>query len=201
MLNLEFRFLPQTCALSVQNEHSARKIAEAGFDRCQNENQDLRMKVTRNTENQLIVANIPWLLGLGISVFILIFVGIGLSLVIQGEMMGFLFAIIGGGVGAGCFVGFVRRTQIIFDRPSNQILIRRRSVFGYSQEKHVLSELEHVELESTRNSDGQTLYRPVMVFRSGKQPGNVPVVLAYTNTRGPQRITDSVNAWLAGNIS
>jgi len=88
----------------------------------------LPMKVTRNTPQQLIIANSPWLIGLLLTGFILIFVAVGLFLLSEGVWAGLVFAVFGGGIGFGAFAAFVRRVQLILDRPSDTITLRARSV-------------------------------------------------------------------------
>ena len=152
------------------------------------------MKVKRNTESQLIIANIPWLIGSFLVIFILIFVGIGLGMVFSGEWAGLIFVLAGGGVGALCFIAFVRRMQMIFDRPSDTILIRRRSVFGYSQTRLKLSELDRVTIETSTTSKGARVTRPTMIMTDKTR---IPIVAAYTNTGGPERIRDAITDWLS----
>lgn len=160
------------------------------------------MKITRSTPEQLILADTPWLIGIMLALFILVFTGAGLGMLSQcGDQFwpGLLFTLFGGGLGAAAFCAFVRRVQVILDRPGGSIVIRRQSVFGYSEVEHRLADLSHAELEATTSrSEGRTrtLYRPVLVLDSGMSAGRHPVVEAFTNTRGPQRLVDAVNAWL-----
>ncbi len=151
------------------------------------------MSVKRNTPDQLIVADIPWVMGVLLIAFILIFVGVGLSLVISGEWMGLMFVVLGGGIGAIAFVAFVRRVQMIFDRPTDRIIHRRRSVFGYSEDIHPLSELKGVTLETSYSRKGGTMYRPTLLLNGDR----VPIVQSYTNTRGPKKLADAIEAWIA----
>jgi len=155
------------------------------------------MKVTRNTPDQLIVADVPWVLGLAMVMFILIFVGIGLGLVFTGEWFGMFFAVVGGGLGFGAFAAFVQRVQVIFDVTSDAIIMRRRSLFGYKQVQHKLSDLQAAELEETTGSKGGRMYRPVLVLKSGMSKGRHPVIHSYTNTGGPRRMVEAINSWLA----
>lgn len=159
------------------------------------------MKVTRNTPDQLIIADTPWLVGILMVVFILIFVGIGLFLIAEGILAGLLFAIIGGGLGFAAFAMFVRRVQLIFDRRSQTITQRIRSLFGYSEVQYKLADLSHAMLETTTSSKGSVLYRPTLVLDAGMSAGPLPIVEVYTNTSGPKRIADAINAWLAASPS
>lgn len=154
------------------------------------------MKVTRNTPDQLIVDDTPWIIGILMALFILLFSGAGLAILASGEWAGLLFIVVGGGVGLVCFAVFVVRVQVIFDRPTNALVMRRRSVFSYSEVRHDLSDLQGVVLEQTTGSKGGTLYRPTLVLDRGMSKGRHPIVQAYTNFRGPHLVHDAVKAWL-----
>lgn len=154
------------------------------------------MKITRETQDQLILSDVPWLIGLMLIVFIVIFVGAGLFMVEGGNWVGLPLALVGGALGFGAFAGFVRRVQVIFDRPAGRITIRARSVFGYAEVIHDLSHLSEAALESSASSKGNTLYRPVLVLNGGMSAGRHPMVQTFTNTRGPVRAVEAVNRWL-----
>lgn len=153
------------------------------------------MKITRNTPEQLIVANVPWIIGVGLIVFILVFVGIGLSMVISGELWGLFFGLFGGGMGALFFVLMVRRTQVIFDRGSGHITIRTRSVFGFSETRRELAHLARAELERSRGKNGD-VYRPVLIFQRRGAETPLPLVQVATNFGGHGRVVEAINAWL-----
>ena len=154
------------------------------------------MKVTRNTPEQLIVADVPWLIAIMLVLFVLVFVGIGLALVAGGEWFGLIFALGGGGMGLVALAVFVQRVQVIFDRPSNALIMRKRTVLGYSEVRHNLSDVTKAVLETTRNSKGQRMSRPSLVLGGGMSAGVHPIVSVYTNTRGPSRVVKAVNDWL-----
>lgn len=154
------------------------------------------MKVIRNTPQQLIVANKPWLIGSALILFILLFVGAGLMVATEEPMFGIPFGLFGGGIGAVCFVAFVRRVQVIFDCPSNLITIRTRSLYAYNEETFPLQKLHKAVLEttisSTNNGNASTMYRPSLDIGGTLHP----MVTSYTNTRGPARLVNAVNRWL-----
>ncbi len=160
------------------------------------------MKVTRNTPNQLILSNAPWLIGIMLVVFILCFVGAGLFMATEGGegiFFGIFFALVGGGLGFGAFCVFVRRVQVILDRRTNSIVIRRQSIFGYDTVEHDLSNLSHAEVETTTSSRKGTsskMHRPVLILEKGMSAGRHPIVEAYVSGGGAQRLVDAVNDWL-----
>lgn len=154
------------------------------------------MQITRDTPNQLILAYTPWLIGLFLVVFILIFVGAGLAMFMGGETTGLFIALAGGGMGVIALFAFVRRIQVIFDRPSDSITLRRRSLLGYSETRHTLSNLSGAILETTSGDKGRTLYRPALILDKGMSAGTHPIVKAYTNSSGPKRAVTAINTWL-----
>lgn len=158
------------------------------------------MNVTRNTPDQLIVADTPWLIGIMLIIFVLLFVGPGLLIASDGIWQGWIFVIAGGGMGVIALGVFVRRMQLILDRPSGTITIRRRSIFGFSEITHELSDLSEVKIETTTGSKGRTLYRPTLVLTQGMSAGDHPIVQAYTNSGSSQRVADAVNGWLGNNL-
>ena len=120
-------------------------------------------------------------------------VGAGLIIVISGEWTGLLFGLAGGGMGGAAFALFVRRTQAIFHRGTGQVTIRTRSVFGFSENTHPLSEVERAEVESSRNSDGQFTHRPVLIMLG---EARVPVMDVYSSGGGATRLVAAINDWL-----
>ncbi|MBE1285858.1 MAG: hypothetical protein GJ676_21270 [Rhodobacteraceae bacterium] len=157
------------------------------------------MKVTRDTPDQLILADTPWLIGIMLILFILAFVAPGVAMMMSGTWEAFFFALFGGGLGFAAFCVFVRRVQVILDRPKDSILIRRQSVFGYQAVEHRLSNLSHAEIEETTSrSDGssRTLYRPVLILDQGMSAGRHPVVEAYSSGGGSRRLVKAINKWL-----
>jgi hypothetical protein len=163
------------------------------------------MKITRKTPEQLILERMPWLLGSAFIAAILIFDGIGLTMLSYGgdlymKLMGGGFILLGTALGGMMFCVFVRRVQVILDRPGDRILIRRQSVFGFSKVEHPLADLSHAEVESTTSTDedGRTmlLYRPVLVLASGMSAGRHPLVEAYFSGGGSDLVADAINAWL-----
>ncbi len=162
------------------------------------------MKVSRNTDRQLILDWTPWLLGGGLLLAMLLFVGIGLLAPFAGDdpmlwLFSVMFVVVSGGLWGGALVLFVKRRQLIFDRDTGQITLRTRSFLKYTQDQHDLSCLLQVALEHDRSDSGQTLSRPVLVLASRRRGGaerRVPVHAYYTNGSGPGHVADLINDWL-----
>ena len=153
------------------------------------------MKIRRNTPDLLIVEDTPWLFGLMIIGFILVFCGVGLSLVLSGEWMGFMFFFLGGGLGLAAFWAFVRRVQVVFHRPGAWVEIRRANVFRKMATRYDLAGV-HRALVETTHSDGSTLHRIALEVEKGGVSGRKPLTLAYSNIGDPHGVAKTINSWL-----
>lgn len=153
------------------------------------------MKVTTDTPDLLIVEDRPILLAIGLIVFILIFVAVGLSMLGEGDWKGLLFSLLGGGMGLLAFWAFVRRVQVVFNRPRNYVEFRRRNIFNASKVRHALNEIDRAVVEESTGKDGPT-YRVALVIGGGQSAGRHPVTLAYSSGSAHRRVADRINAWL-----
>lgn len=158
------------------------------------------MKVTTNTPDLLIVEDRPVLIAVALIVFTLTFAGFGLFVLAEGEWLGALFMVLGGGMGVACFAIFVRRVQVVFhraDAADAYVELRRRNVFGARKVRHPLDEVSHAELESSRSSDGPDTHRVVLVISEGQSAGRHPITFAYSSGSGHQRCNEAINDWLS----
>ncbi len=154
------------------------------------------MKVTTDTPDLLIVEDRPFILAVALTLFILVFVAVGFTVMMSGEWWGIIFALVGGGVGFGAFWGFVRRVQVVFHRPGAYVEFRRRNIFGGARVRHGLAEIGRAEVEESRSSDSGSTYRVVLVVDRGQSAGRHPVTLAYSSGRAHHRVAQAINAWL-----
>lgn len=154
------------------------------------------MKVTRNTPRHLILADTPWLIGIGISFFILCFVGIGQLVMSQSVLGGLVFTLVGGGLGLGAFAAFVRRTQVILDRTGATVTLQRRSLFGARSTTYPLAKLTHAETERIRNKNRTRMYRAVLAFHGPAGTDYVPLMQSYATGRSAHKNVAAINDWL-----
>ena len=152
------------------------------------------MKITTDTPEMLIVDDRPVILGIALSLFILVFVGIGTMLTLNGEPMGLLFAGIGGGLGLLAWWAFVRRVQVVFHRPGKYLEFRRKNMFGGARLRLPLDDVERAVVEESM-SDGTSTYR-VALETHGESAGRHPLTLAYSNIGHPHEVAAQINAWL-----
>lgn len=148
------------------------------------------MKVTRTTHDQLIVEDRPLLITVVLSTLFLGTLAGAISALSAGEIaVAFFFACFTAFVGLFIFV-FVRRVQLIFDRPQNTVTFRKRSLLRHRETVRALDELSHAITE------GFDTKRSVLVFATGMSEGHHPVTDYSTSGPRPKRITDTINAWL-----
>jgi len=114
------------------------------------------MKVTRNLPQQLIVEDRPWLISLMLVAFILIFAAASIGAFAEGQLLGGVLLGLGAGIGGVAMFLFSRRVQVVFDRPSDTITIKRRTMRGTTVVRHRLSNLGSTVLE---RSSGNSAHR------------------------------------------
>ena len=153
------------------------------------------MKVSRNTPDQLIIENNPIVLAILLNTLFLVFLGAGLFNLSTDFWFGIAFA--GGAVVFGAIfnLAFIRRTQILFDRPANLVEMRRKSLLGYQRRTWALEHLDRAEVQSSR-SDNTNTYRAALVFDGGMDAGTHPITLVYSSGGGARRAADAINTWL-----
>ncbi|NDR57342.1 hypothetical protein [Aliiruegeria sabulilitoris] len=157
------------------------------------------MKTSRNTPQQLVLDYVPWLWAVALGLFTLVFVAIGLSILLGGELFGLLFIFIGGGVGLICLAVFVERLQVVLNRDTNLLRIRRRTLLGYREDTWQLDRLERAVVQS--NSGGQNnsrTYRPALMLvpEQGGPAEATPLTHVYSSGRGADRAVRAINDWL-----
>ena len=153
------------------------------------------MKVTRNLPQQLIVEDRPWLVSLLLVGIALVFAGAALATLSSGEPIIAFFLGLGAFMGVLALFLFTRRVQIIFDRPSDSVTIRRRSMRGTTEVKHKLSNLGEAVVE-TMSGDGADTYRVSLVLTDGMSAGRHPVTGYYVSGKSAPRLAQEINAWL-----
>jgi hypothetical protein len=164
------------------------------------------MKVTHSSQDKLIIDNTPWLLSIGLICLILLFVGIGLvPIAFSNELaswfFAFMFIVVGGGLWLMALELFARRLQFVFERSTDRVSIRRKSVFTDKVINHKLSRLEEARIQQSFSDNGQPMQRPVLILRSKsadkKVRRTVPLHSYYTSGSGPETVCEAINTWLS----
>ena len=153
------------------------------------------MKVIEDRPERLTMERRPWILGLAIVAFTMVFVTVGLVMLLDGDLSGLIFALGGGGMGVVGIWAFVRRTRIIFDTATGTVTIRRRSLTGFTEEVLPLDQVDRASVQTSRGDKTDT-HRPVLVMKEGAAEPYVPIVPVYASGRGAGRAAKVINTWL-----
>lgn len=154
------------------------------------------MKVTRNNPEHFVLDHVPWVLSVVLTLFTLIFAGVGLGMLLSGDMFGVMFLVVGGGLGVACMAVFIERIQLILDRNAGQVRLRKQSLFGYSEDKRELAGLHGAIVETSRDSSGRETFRPALVVDTLAGPEAWPVSQVFSSGRGARKAVEAINAWL-----
>lgn len=152
------------------------------------------MKITRDTPEQLILDHKPWIFAILLCLPILGAAGFTVYSIIDGD---FLRTLIGSGITlfTAIFpVAFIRRVQLILDRGTGKVTLRRRGFINQTEDIFALSDLRQAYVQTSNSGDTKT-HRPALDLDG--QPHGVPILLVYTSGRGAGRDRDAINAWLA----
>ena len=158
------------------------------------------MKIKRNTPDIFVAEEVPWLIAIMLILFIFAFVTPGVGMAFDGFWQGLLFALAGGGMGFAALCVFVERLQVILDRRSGLITLRRRTVLKYEQQNVPLDAFVRAETEETTSrEDGRTrqLYRPTLVLADEGGEARYPVTQVYSSGGNADRLVKAINRWHA----
>ncbi len=154
------------------------------------------MKISENTTDRLILDDVPWIRGSVIIVVTLYVVAMGFHEWNDGRKTGPYIVVFGFLIGVVFFAFFVERYQIIFQRSTNSIKRRKRSIFGYRETSHDLGAVSHAAIEKISDSDGGKMYQPVLIVLGGPDSPKLNLVDYATTGFGPPTLVDDINAWL-----
>lgn len=152
------------------------------------------MKVTHNTPERLTLDDRPWIVGVLLIGFTLIFLAVGINLLLNAEVFGgLMMGGVGGGLGFLAFWGFVRRTIVFLDRAAGVVLIREASLFGQTETTYPLASVRRARVESSRSGQGSSTHRPALEMGDGSR---LPLRKAYISGQGAGRVVAALNDWL-----
>lgn len=158
------------------------------------------MQVIQETPARLVLEQRPWVLGAVLIVFIVILLALAMVLwsATAWLTLGFGLAAL---LLAVCFVLFVQRVIVIFDRAAGAMVIRTRSLMGEGEKTLRLTDILRAEVETSRSTstsnDGSrsvsVTHRTVLVTSAG------PLPLTESSSSGLSAEVNAaaINRWLA----
>ncbi|MDV7142508.1 hypothetical protein R3X27_07410 [Tropicimonas sp. TH_r6] len=154
------------------------------------------MKITRQTHSQLVLDYRPWPLTIGLALFILFFAGAGITMLMRGDPFGLVYIFGGGGIGLLCMLVFVERLQLILNRQSGNVRMRRRTLRGYHEDVQPLRSLLGARVELSQSRGREPSSRLVLVFDSPTGPMARPLAGVSVTGSGVGPAAQAVNDWL-----
>jgi len=152
------------------------------------------MRITENTPDRLILDDIPWIRGLLIIAATLYVLSMGFREMNAGRQFG-AFIIAGALiVGPLFFALFVERYQILFLRAEDRITKRKRSVLGYKETSHRLSDVLKASVVTSKRTDGPDMDHKILKVSDGT---SIRLVDYNTTSAAPSIVAKAINDWLA----
>lgn len=168
------------------------------------------MKIVKNTKDQMIIVDRPFLTGFALLAFSLFWLWLAIRNIFDGESSSILpFVIFIALLSASTF--FIRSKTIELDRGSGKLLVKTKSIRGEKTESYSLHSIARAELEeqrSIRHNGTQSgwQYRIFFVIQQKgadehSQPQFIyPIQMWYSGgraiTKKFQSLVDAINAWL-----
>ncbi|KAA9006025.1 hypothetical protein [Histidinibacterium aquaticum] len=155
------------------------------------------MKTSENSDDLLVFEETPWgVAALLLGTFALPFVG-GLYCIFALDRVIFGVGVIAVGalVLLPVFYVFVRRTQLVFDRPGGVVRKRVQTIFGDSETICSLRAVRGAEVDTLSPTENGKPERHRMVVRTASGE-DIRFPKQYTPGGGAQRNADLVNGWL-----
>ncbi len=153
------------------------------------------MKVIERTPDRLFLRTRPLARGLGLIAGMLIFAGIGVNKLFNGQpaeagKLAILFAAF-----ALLFVFFVRQEVVIFDRTLATVTLRSKTVFGAKATTLRLDQIQHAKVEEGSSSADLTksFFRPILMRTDGTV---LPLTGIYETGTQSKALVLSINTWL-----
>ncbi len=158
------------------------------------------MQVIEDTPARLVLEEKPWLIGTLLALGIVVFLALALFLFHESGWLALGFGL-ATALLALCFVVFVQRVIVIFDRAAGALVIRTRNLMGQRERTLPLAEVTRAEVETSRSTstsnDGSRTtsitHRTVLSTKTGP----VPLTNVYSSGSSAEVNVAAINRWLA----
>ncbi len=153
------------------------------------------MHIKLDTPERLVLTDRPMVLAISLSTVLVILIGFAMAAAAQGEgtVAAILLAVTA--VVAGIAAVFIRRCDLILDRPSATVHLHSSTLLGKSWLNWPLSDVTGATVQSSRNEDSGITHRPALTLTNGLTHPLTPV---YTSGQGANRTVAAIQRWLTG---
>ena len=178
------------------------------------------MRIVRNTPEEFVMREAPWLLAGAHGAFTLACFGVLLKQHAQMSIAGVVGLGLLTAICAGMGLGLARWTRVVLLRPAGRIEIETLAAIGGRRIALALADLVEARADILHDADGDTS-RVMLVFRNAAAAGNspadcaridrlrrfglrragpaeIPLTVYFTGGDKARRIADAANAWAQG---
>lgn len=162
------------------------------------------MKLIQNTDDILIIDDKPWVAGLAIAGFGMVFAVLGVQKLLEGSTSGAIMILVSAAFFYG-FYRFVERLQVVFNRPEGTVEFRKKSIQRYRKESYPLADIESADIDqkyARSNSQSRGSNKaPTIIYQISllRKSGGEPILINNGHRSGKEypRIHEAINNWLA----
>lgn len=151
------------------------------------------MRITVDTPERLVITDRPLILAVALSATLLILIGLAMASAVAGAWTGAAILLFPAAVIAGIAAIFIRRCDLILDRPSSTAKLHTSTLLGKTWLSWPLSDVAGATVQSTRGEESGMTYRPVLVLTGGRTQ---PLTVVYTSGQGASRAVGAIERWL-----
>jgi hypothetical protein len=154
------------------------------------------MRVLKRTDEQIIIEEKPWMLGLLLALFVVGLCSAAFEAArTEGLPVALIILTLALGTGA-IFAAVSERVWLILDRAANRIELRRRNLLRYNVEVFALSDLSADGILLQSNED---TFRIALRLSAARPP--VPVTSYYQSSETVRTCAEAAREWLSAGAS
>ncbi|TAG12356.1 MAG: hypothetical protein EAZ40_15805 [Rhodobacterales bacterium] len=152
------------------------------------------MRIRVNTPDRLVITDRPIVLAVMLGAVLLAMIGFALAAAAAGAWVGAAILLFGAAVIGGITAVFIRRSDLILDRPSGQAHLHSSTLLGKTWHSWPLAEVTGAIVQSNHGGeDSGMTYRPALLLSGGRAQELTPV---YTSGKGAARAVAAIEGWL-----
>ncbi|NIZ13387.1 hypothetical protein [Phaeobacter sp. HF9A] len=160
------------------------------------------MKIDLNQPDRLILKGTTSVISAVLCVIFLVVLGLGLSAAIAGVTAGWGIAAGSVFIGGGILWLVYHKTEVVFDRASNLLTLRKTMLHGTREENIALENVKQADVDLKRNDRSNNrlhasyTYRLCVVTGAAQNRHRVALSHGYTTSKRHLLTAQKINDWL-----
>lgn len=160
------------------------------------------MKINLNQPDRLILKGTTSVISAVLCMILLVVLGVSLSAAMTGFTAGWGVAVGGVFIGGGILWLVYHKTEVVFDRASNLLTLRKTMLHGTREETVALETVKQADVDLKRNERSNNrlhasyTYRLCVVTGAAQNRHRVPLSHGYTTSRRHLVTAQKINDWL-----